>query len=301
MKTRTSLAFAVAAAALLAPGPSAEGGDGFLMRRPLLSLSAGVSGGIEAWLRVTNGHRVVQGFSVWFRGVSGTGVFHMESAALWMASPGETDLEEVVTIPVSENGSGLYQIRLDSSFETNPEIPLGAETVLNLERGLVEVRITRTNLSETTILEGRVGPFRWDEVDGRGNRATRSRRTDLQATAEDEGARATLRSFRRRTRGDAEPAYQGFSIYATGLTEDETYEVWIQTDPDDPLSLEFLDMSFLSTADGLGFFSFDTREGDLLPDELGVEDVRDLYGLRLELRRSGFDDPSLVGFFPRLR
>ena len=43
------------------------------------------------------------------------------------------------------------------------------------------------------------------------------------------------------------------------------------------------------------------REHAQIPAELDAEDVRDLGGRRIELRRSGFTDYSLAGILPRLR
>lgn len=305
MRIPAGLALAAAAAALLAPGPAAEGGEGFLVRRPLHVVPAsgetGAAGGIEAWLRVTNGHRVLQGFSVWFRGLSDA-----EGATLWMALEGETELEEVVAIPAADDGSGLYVLRSDSSWENPPELPLAVETVLKLEGARVEVRAPLGGAEDVPVLRGSIGDFRFGDVEGRGNPSVRSRKVALEeppppALHEDDGARGFLRSFRRKSRGGAEPAFSGFSVYASGLTEDELYEVWIQTDPSDPETVEYVGLEFTTTADGLGFFSFDTRSGDILPAELDADDVRDLSGRRLEVRRTGYADASLVGIFPRLR
>ncbi|MHC4821417.1 MAG: hypothetical protein ACYTDX_06825, partial [Planctomycetota bacterium] len=90
---------------------------------------------------------------------------------------------------------------------------------------------------------------------------------------------------------------QGIVLFARGLLEDDDYEVWIED--------EFGDMQevgeIYTTIDGQGLWDIDTGRDDTLPFEAGIEDVRDLQGRRIELRRFGEVDYSLAGLFPRIR
>lgn len=302
MRSSAAAAAAFAAVLLLAPGPAADAGDGFVARQPLRVVSAGgepdAQGGFESTLRVTNGRRVLQSFTVWFRGLS-----LAEGATLWMARPGDAELESVASFAVAENGSGVWSVRIDSSLGTNPELPLGVETVLELVRAPIEVRVPGGGLDDVPVLRGRIGNYRFRDVrSGKGEGGTRSRRTPLRLPPEpvpvvDDGASGQVRVWRQRRRGDLADLHQGLTVFATGLTEDDVYEVWLE-DASGVL-VEIGEME--STEDGLAFFSLDTRMDDDLPSEADVETVRDLSGRRLEIRRSGFDDPSLVALLRRIR
>jgi hypothetical protein len=147
---------------------------------------------------------------------------------------------------------------------------------------------------ESLALRGQVGKFSFEDLDleprGR-SAALRLPPPDL--PAEDLLAEGRIRSWRRRSGG---AAAEGFVLVASGLTEDEVYEVHLE----DGNGLLRPVGDLLTTPEGLGRYSYDTSvDGPLDPDEMGISSVRELRGRRIEIRRSGFDDYSLAGLFPR--
>ncbi len=296
-------ALVASAVALSLPGSDAGAGEGFVLSQSLhVVTSSGETeavGGVEAWLRVTNAHTVVQSFRVWCKGLSET----EDGATLWMAAPGTSELEEVAPLALAANGTGQWRVYVDSGWETNAELPLGVERILDLQGGLIEIRRPGAGLEDEPFLAGTIGDARWRDIpspDGSpGSRVKRARlhRPPEPVVAPDSTARGTVRLWRQRKRGDIATLEQGLDLFAQGLTEDETYEVWIEDAAGVMVWIEDID----STSEGMAMFSIDTRYGDLLPAEADVETVRDFARRRLELRRVDYEDPSLVAVLPRIR
>jgi len=300
-RRRIAVAVLACAAAAFLPGGVADAGDGFVMRESLHFIpSAGepdAIGGIEAWLRVTNDHKLVQSFTVWFKGLSDVS----DGATLWMAPEGGYSYEEVAPFAVSANGTGIWSVYLDSSWENNPELPLGVERILDLHSVRVEVRVPRDGDDEP-VLAGQIFGYHYGSIpNGKGGPGTRVKRARMkQPPAPVEApdvARGRLRVWRQKKKGDLASLDQGFEIFALDLTPDDTYEVWLEDAAGEMIYLDETD----STSEGLAYFSLDTRYDGLLPIEADVETVRDLSRRRVELRRTGFEEPSLVGLFPRIR
>jgi len=289
----TALAVVIGFAVL--PSPSADaGGKGFVsaqnLHRVAGSSEPGAQGGYRTWLRVRGDGTIVQSFSVWIRGL-----FDADGSTLWMASPGELDVEEVADFAYSDNGAGRYLVKTDSRRSVNPELPLGVERVLDLLRSPIEVRIPGFDAEDEAILRGSLVEFRYRGVGG-GGRRSRLRQPPDPLDPVDPGATGFLRVWKRGRDSFGDPR-QGVIVLAAGLTPDDFYEVWMEDAAGDMQEVG----EMTTTVDGTGFFNLDSRDGDTLPPEIDVEDVRELFGRRVELRRSGFDEYSLVGLFPRLR
>ncbi len=301
-RSLTTIPAAAALAALLFAAAPADAGRGFLARQPLHRVpgtgETDARGGFSAWLRVRSDHSVVQGISVWFRGL-----VDAEGATLYMAKPGDAEPTEVGAFAVSDNGSGHWAIELNSNREDNPALPLGVENVLKLARGRIHVRIPSGEEADTTVLQAVIGDFGFRDLDlgagaaGEKSRAVALRQAPPPGIAPDEVAAGKARIFRKRPRGSTSEGYEGLQVFASGLTEDGGYDVWIEDGVGD---LRFVGTGD-ATPEGLFFFSLDSRAGDAIPSDLDAEDVRGLGGRRLEVRRSGFDEYSLAAVLPRLR
>lgn len=296
---RALLLAALGLGAALLPAPVAEAGDGFVGRCPLLPIpGAGAddaTGGVTAWLRVRQDDSLVQGLRVWVRGLDDS-----EGASLWITLPGQQDAEEVGDLAWAENGSAYFEVVVDSRYDNGAEIPGGVESMVKLTRAFLEVRVPGPALEDVPVLRGRLTHFRFRSVvlragsPGTRGRTARMVRPPPPVVPPDDAARGSLRVWRRpRPAG----ARMGITVFARGLTAEETYEVWIEDPAGDLQEVGSLD----STGDGLGYWSLDTDAGDTLPPEAGEDDVRGLAGRRLEIRRSGFTDPSLVALVPRVR
>jgi hypothetical protein len=114
----------------------------------------------------------------------------------------------------------------------------------------------------------------------------------------DEAARGFVRLWRRREAGEV--VAQGFTVFATGLTEDAEYEVWVA---DEAGALAFAGET-TTTAEGQAFYAVSDAETDFTEEELPAEigdDMSLLFRRRVELRRSGEEDFSLQGTCPRVR
>lgn len=299
MSVRSAVPAAVLLAGLLLSAPGADAAKGFFAQQDL-HLAPGTSqfgarGGFTSYFRIRNDHTVVQGFRVWATGLEDSlGLRLTTGATLWMSLNGE-DVEEIAEMACAENGTAVWEVVVDARDPDKPELPLSAESVLKFNGGKIEIRVPDANLADVPVLKGTVGDFHWEEirVTGRGRVAT-LRTAPPPGVVPDEAAAGFVRVWRRREHGVPE---QGFAIFASGLTEDETYEVWIEDAGGTLVESGSLD----ATSDGLGYFSIDSRAGDDLPDGIDVTTVRDLSRRRVELRRSGFTDYSLAGLFPRMR
>jgi hypothetical protein len=220
-----------------------------------------------------------------------------------MAAPGTFEAEEVADFAVAENGSGIWAVKANTGWASSPELPLGVDAVTKLAGALVEVRLPGDDLEDAPVLAGKLGDFDYGDLPARPGSPGNVIRTfrlrlppDLDARP-DEAARGAGRIWRKRGRGDLADKDQGVDLFAAGLTEDETYEVWLEDAHGEMIEVG----EAVSTAEGMAFFSVDTRAGDALPFEAEVETVGDLARRRLELRRTGFDEPSLVAILPRIR
>jgi hypothetical protein len=293
-----ALAALLLLAPVLAPAPDAAAGLGFLARgllRPTVgSVEPDARGGYVSWLRQRTDKSIVQGFKVWFTGMSDA-----TDATLWMVGPGELAAEEVGSFAVSDSGAGIWEVVVDSAKDDGAEVPLSAESVLRLEAGVLQVRVPGGDGADLAVLRAEIGDFRWRSLDigmgGTGRRATtRLREPPEPVASPDAGAEGRVRLWRRRAGGSA---HQGLILFARGLAEDGAYEVWME----DPAGTLVEVGEFDATVDGLGFWTIDSRAGDLIPAALGADDVRELRGRRIEVRQSGFTDPSLVALLPRLR
>jgi len=300
MRTRRLLAPALLGlGAALLPAPAADAGEGFVGRCPLFPVAGAgadaATGGVTAWQRRRNDNSFVQGLRLWVRGLDDA-----EGATLWVTPPGRLDAEEVGDLAWAENGSAYFEVLVDSRYDNGAEIPGGAESMYRLQGAVFEVRVPGASLEDLPALRGRLRDFRWrDFVLRPGSPGTRGRTAPMvrpppPVVPPDDLARGKVRVWRRPRPGGAR---MGISVFARGLTGEETYEVWIEDPAGDLQEVGSLE----STGDGLGFWSLDTDAGDTLPPEAGEDDVRGLARRRIELRRSGFTDPSLVALFPRVR
>jgi len=296
---RLAVPSAVLAALLALSLPAGAGAEGLVARTTLGPVAASgesaASGTVEAWLRVRGDGSVLQSFRVTFRGLSDG-----EGATLWMAKPGAIDLEEVGEFAVS-GGTGRFQVGAGGTGVAG-DLPLGVARVLDLLRAPVEVRVPGGDLEDEAVLSGEVGVFRFRPLyssgDGVRGRRARLLRPPPPTVPPDESARGFVRLWVQRRVTPAGPEEeQGISIYARDLTEDATYEVWMEDAAGDLQDVG----EMVTTADGNGLFVVDTREGDTLPPEVDTADVRVLFGRRVELRRSGDPDYALVGLCPRVR
>ena len=296
---------AVLAALLLLPASVADAGKGFVSTRPLhrtnASFGTEARGGFSAWFRMRHDHTYVQGLRVWFDGVEAA-----EGATLWMSKPGDAELAEVGAFSVythdegaGENSSGMFEVVIDSAREENPEIPAGAESMLRLFGAPIEVRVAAgiEDVEDIAVLAGTVGNFRFRslKVDAAGmpGRRVRLVRPPEPTIPVDEEAVGLASLWRRRSREVKGEIDEGILLFARGLEADTTYEVLVE----DPSGDMVVSGEFESSAEGLGFFSIDSREGDLLPAALEADDIRDLRRRRVEVRRAGFSDYSLAGLF----
>jgi len=304
MRFRRALAAAALAAAALLPAPAASSGEGFLGRATLFPIAfAGqdlATGGVTAWFRIRNDRSSVQGLRVWVRGLEDAfGDPVTEGVTLWMAAPGDVETREVGDLASSENGSAYFEVVVDSRYDNGAEIPLGLESMVRLERATFEIRVVDASLEDVPVLRGRILDFHFrnivlrDGAPGTRGRAGRLVRPPAPEIPPDDLAVGRARLWRR---GRGLDARMGIALFARGLTADETYEVWLEDEFGDLQDAGELE----STADGLGYWSVDTGTGEDLPDEAD-DDVRNLSRRRVELRRSGFTTPSLVGILPRLR
>ncbi|MHC4922964.1 MAG: hypothetical protein ACYTG4_02660 [Planctomycetota bacterium] len=297
---RPLTALAVASAFLVLV-PVAEGTKGFVSKRTLNpvrgSSEPDMTGGISLWLKVRGNGSRVQQVSAWFKGA-----FDAEGATLWMAQPGESELEAVADFATADNGSGLYKITVDDDGDGGNVLPAGADNVLELLRAPVEIRIPGFDLDDEPVLFGKVADFRYKTLPGSGRKSVRSKKRRLRLPPEplpllDDSAKGFIRIWKRKKADSFGDRAQGIVLFARGLLEDDDYEVWIED--------EFGDMQevgeIYTTIDGQGLWDIDTGRDDTLPFEAGIEDVRDLQGRRIELRRFGEVDYSLAGLFPRIR
>ena len=172
--------------------------------------------------------------------------------------------------------------------------------MVKLAGARIEVRIPGVDLDDAPVLQGRIARFHFEDIVLRpGDPGTRGRGVEMSRPIDpvippDDRAVGDLRAWRCPRKGGPR---QGLAIYARNLTPEEAYEVHIE----DPTGVMQATGSLESTLDGLGYWSVDTGVGDDLPVEAGEDDVRRLKGRRVELRRSGFSDPSLIGIVPRIR
>jgi hypothetical protein len=301
-RTRTVPLAAVALAALVLSAAPAEAGRGFVAKQPLRRVTGSgeteARGGFTAWFRVRNDHSTVQGITIWVQGLSDS-----EGATVWVARPDDAEASEVADLAVTENGSGMWEVVVDSNRDDGAELPLGVESVLKLAGGVIQVRLPSGEADDFPVLRATVGDFDFRDIQfGQGGDGVKSRRTSLRRPPEpaippDEAASGTARLWRKKARGPGDPGHEGLAVFARGLTEDDTYEVWIEDGAGALQEIGALD----STTGGLGFFSIDSRAEDVIPPELDAEGIRDLSGRRLELRRQGFTDYSLATVLPRLR
>jgi len=296
---------ALALGAALLSAPPAGAGEGFLGRCPLFPVLGagqdGATGGVTAWFRQRNDRSTVQGLRVWVRGL-----VDAEGAALWVTPPGLTDAQEVGDLALAQDsdgeltGSGYFEVIVDSRFDDGSEIPAGLESMVKLASARIEVRTTDADAVETASLQGRIPEFRFRDIvlrpgsPGTSGRTVRMVRPPEPVVPPDDVARGSVRIWRRPQAGGAR---MGLAIYARFLTADESYEVWLEDPAGELQEVGALD----STADGLGYWSVDTATGETLPPEAGEDDVRGLRGRRIEIRRSGVTDPSLIAILPRVR
>ncbi len=291
----TALALAAAVAVLAVP---ATGRDGLVAKSGLHRVpgsdSFGVSGGVKAWLLVRGDGSVQQQFSVWAQGLFGE-----DFVTLWMAAPGDLELEQVAEMAVYGDAA-RFQVGRDSNREANPDLPLGVERVLELLRAPVEVRIPDVD-DDIRVLEGEVGVFRLRSIStgggrkGVASRSSRLKRPRRPLEPVDEEARGYIRLWRER--GDR--SGQGITVFAQGLAPETDYEVHIEG-PDGELVPVADDV--VSTAEGQALFVVNTRDGpdETLPEDLEVDSVSELAGRRIEVRQAGSDEYSLVGILPRV-
>ena len=287
---RSLLPTAALLAALLLPSAGADAGKGFFVQQnlnPVFGTSEpDARGGFSSWFRMRSDKSTVQGLKVWVQGLSDS-----EGASLWMAKPGDAETQEVAQLAVAENGSGFFEVVIDSARDDGAEIPLGVESVLRLYFGVVEIRVPGAELDDVPVLRAKIGTFHYETIDLTGpGRTAELRRPPPPAPLPDDFARGTVRTWRRREQGAIQ---QGVTLNASGLTADSDYEIWIEDAAGTLVEVGEL----AATSEGLGYWSLDTRYGDTLPPGIDVDSVRDLRRRRVELRRSGFDDYSLAGLF----
>ena len=304
MQSRRLLAAAALVAAALLPAPEAASAQGFLGRAPLFPVPfAGqdeATGGATAWFRYRNDRTSVQGLRIWVKGLLDEfGDPVIEGATLWMTAPGEFETQQVGSLACTENGSAFFEVVIDSRSEDPAEIPLGAASLLAFERALIEIRIPDAAGEDVPALRGRILDFRFRDIvlgegppGGRGRTARMVRPPDP-VIPPDDFAVGRARLFRRRT---PDGPRMGIAVFARGLAPDQEYDVLIE-DPAGDLQVVG---ELISTIEGLGYWAIDTGVGDTLPPETGEDDVRGLARRRVEIRRAGLTDPSLVGILPRL-
>ncbi len=294
MRTRTLLLPAALAFGVCLAAPPSGAADGLLFQRELHlvsgTLETGARGGVTTWFRVNPDRSTVQGFRVWVQGLSDS-----TDASIWITKPGSDTAEEAATMAAADNGSAVWEVVVNS-HDLNPlDLPLKVESVLKLREGKIEIQV-----AGEPVLRGKIGDFDWGSLDaalaGPGRTAA-MRRAPPPGVVPDDAARGVVRLWRRRVRGDPQNPLWALTVFAKGLTADETYEVWIEDDTGSLVEVGSMD----STGDGLGLFSLDKRYGGDFPPGIGVSRVQDFSRRRIELRRSGFTDYSLAGLIPRMR
>jgi hypothetical protein len=304
MRARFSRTLAVATLAVGLFATSVPGADGLVSRANLRrvpgSLEPDAKGGVETWLLVRGDGSVQQRFQVWVQGL-----FDAEGSTLWMAKPGDIELEQVGEFAFS-GGSGRFQVGIDTARdgEDLAELPMGVEKVLELLRAPVEVRVPGDEFDDEPVLEGEVGVFRLRSVHaGSQRKGVSSRRSKLRRPRDplpvlEPTARGYVRLWKRTENlGFGPELVQGITVYAQGLTEDADYEIWMEDPAGD---LQYVGDA-ISTAEGQALYALSTADGDTLPSELDVEDVSDLVGARVEFRRSGDATYALAGLCPRVK
>lgn len=291
-----TLAAAALAVALLAT--SVPGRDGLVARGELRPVPGadefGALGGVETWLYVRGDGSVQQRFQVWAKGL-----FDAEGTTLWMSFSGDSELEEVAELAAFD-GSARWQATKDSARDDTDELPLGVERVVDLFDAPVEIR----DFVEDPLLEGRVGRFRYRAINsGSGRAGVKTSKSKLKRPRRplpvlEPDARGFVRLYRKRVNDGFGPEIeQGIVVYAQGLTADADYEIWMEDVAGD---LHMVTDEVITTAEGQALYTISTAE-DTLPPELGVEDVRELHGARVEFRRAGDALYTLVGLMPRVR
>jgi hypothetical protein len=293
MRPRTLLLAVPLLAALLLPAPPAVGGEGLQssadLRRVPGSTEPDARGGYTAFFRARNDGGTTQGIRVW-----ATGLSDATEASVWMAKPGDAETEEVASLAGSENGSGVWEVIVDSSFSGGDGLPLGAGSVLELFGGVIEIRVSGVDFDEP-VLRAKVSPFRWRELrTGPRGRVSALRRAPEFEDVVDEFASGTARLWRKRRGGEVR---HGLAVFAKGLTPDDFYEIWIE----DASGALVMAGEADSTSEGLAYFALGTGDGETFPPEIDADTIRDLSRRRVEVRRSGFDGYSLAGLFPRVR
>ena len=256
---------------------------------------------MTSWFRYRNDRTSIQGLRIWVKGLLDEfGDPVIEGATLWMTAPGEFETQQVGSLACTESGSAFFEIVVDSRFDDPAEaLPLGVPSLLSFERALIEVRIPDAAGEDVPALRGRILDFRYrDIVLGEGPPGTRGRTARMIRPPDpvippDDLAVGRCRLFRRRT---PDGPRMGIAVFARGLAPDQEYDVLIEDAAGD---LQFVG-ELISTIEGLGYWAIDTGVGDTLPPETDEDDVRGLARRRVEIRRSGFTDPSLVGILPRL-
>jgi len=290
----------LAAAALVAPADAKT--EGLVARTRLHPVPTagqfGATGGIQAYFRVRGDGSSVQGFRVWVDGVlDADGFEDATGATLWMAKPGDVELEQVAELATFE-GMGVYEVTVDSNRDVNDTLPLGVTRILDLLRAPVEVRVPNADLEDVAALSGSIGVFRFRAVDSPRGRRSALRRPPEPAVPPDADAQGLVQLWRLRRREAGEVIVEsGMGLIARGLSPDAEYEVWIEDEAGDLAEVD----ETTTTAEGQAVYHFAARDGDTIPPEIGADDVRELYGRRVELRRSGEEQYSLAGLFPRVR
>ncbi|HEU4394261.1 MAG TPA: hypothetical protein VFS92_01770 [Planctomycetota bacterium] len=301
---RRLLAAAALAAALL-PAPAASSSDGFLGRAGLFPVPFSgqfeATGGVTAWFRLRGDKSSIQGMRVWVKDLlDEDGLPIEEGATLWMTKPGEFETQEVASLACTEDGSGYFEVVIDSRVDDGSVIPLEQESMLKFLRATIEIRIPSALGEDVPALRGSITSFRYrDIVLGEGAPGTRSRTARLiqppdPAIPPDDFAAGRARLWRRRA--PLGPR-MGVAVLARGLEPDLDYEVLVEDPAGDLQPVGLL----TSTLEGVGYWAIEIEPGDTLPPEFAEDDVRGLARRRVEVRRSGSTDPSLVGILPRLR
>ena len=302
---RRLLAAAALAAAALLPAPEASPAEGFLGRAGLFPIpfsgQFGATGGVTAWFRLRGDKSSVQGMRVWVKDlVDEDGLPVEDDATLWMTAPGESETQEVANLACAGDGSCYFEVVIDTRVGDGSVVPLEQESMLKFLRATIEIRIGSALGDAIPAMRGSITSFRYrDIVLGDGAPGTRSRavrmiRPPEPAIPPDDFAAGRARLLRRRT---PDGPRMGVAVLARGLAPDQDYEVLVEDSLGDLQPVGDL----TSTGEGVGYWVLEVEPGDTLPPEFGEDDVRGLARRRVELRRSGSTDPSLVGILPRLR
>ncbi|MHC4822110.1 MAG: hypothetical protein ACYTDX_10375, partial [Planctomycetota bacterium] len=225
---RPLTALAVASAFLVLV-PVAEGTKGFVSQRGLKpvrgSITPGVTGGITLWLKVRGNGSRVQQISAWFKGAIDQDELPIEEGAtLWMAKPGETELEAIADFAMSEGGSGIYKLTVDEDGAGGNELPLGVNNVLELLRAPVEIRVPGDDLDDEPVLFGKVADFRYKSLPRAGRKSVRSKKRRIRRPPEplpllDESAKGYIRIWKSRELDEFDDRVQGIVLFARGLLE----------------------------------------------------------------------------------